>query len=96
MFLTSKTGQPMRASVSVLLGIFCSVYALTAAEAPEFARDVRPILERHCAGCHSGASAQASLDVRSRASLIKGGVSGAAIGGLLITAASHEYFDHRA
>jgi hypothetical protein len=46
---------------------------------PEFTRDVKPILERHCAGCHSGASAKASLDVGSRESLIKGGVSGPAI-----------------
>jgi len=69
----------MRASFSARLGIFCGVYALAAAQAPEFARDVRPILERHCAGCHSGDSAKAALDVRSRASLLKGGVSGAAI-----------------
>ena len=69
----------MRFSHSILLVSLCSFQVLNGAETPDFARDVRPILKRNCAGCHTGASAQASLDVRSRASLMKGGVSGAAI-----------------
>ncbi|MBM4022513.1 MAG: DUF1549 domain-containing protein [Planctomycetes bacterium] len=54
-----------------------SLLASTAAAAdPDFARDVRPILERHCYACH-GSDEQTSsyrLDVRERA--IQGGDSG--------------------
>ena len=45
----------------------------------QFERDIFPILETNCVRCHSGPSAQASLDVRTRAALLKGGVSGPAI-----------------
>jgi hypothetical protein len=45
----------------------------------EFERDVRPLLDRSCVKCHGGAPAQASLDVRSKSSLLKGGISGPAI-----------------
>ena len=69
----------MRSSGSALVALFCSAYALTGAEAPDYTRDIKPVLEQRCAGCHSGKSAQADLDVRSRTSLIKGGVSGPAI-----------------
>lgn len=47
--------------------------------APQFEIDVRPLLDKHCAGCHQGAGAQASLDVRSVGALRKGGVSGPAV-----------------
>ena len=40
-------------------------------------RYVRPVLDKHCAKCHTGAEAQGGLDVRTRASLLKGGKSGA-------------------
>src|SRR4051794_2003988 len=69
----------MRFSGSLALAILWGSHAMKGADAVEFTRDVKPILQRHCAGCHSGASAQASLDVRSLTSLMKGGVSGAAI-----------------
>src|SRR5262245_49763791 len=69
----------MRFSTSLTLAVIWGFQVLHAANAPEFTRDVKPILERSCAGCHSGTSAQASLDVRSSSSLLKGGVSGAAI-----------------
>ncbi len=47
--------------------------------AAEFERDILPLLERRCAQCHSGTAAQAGFDIRTRASLVKGGKSGAAI-----------------
>ena len=37
------------------------------------------ILEKKCAGCHSGAAAKGGLDVTSRESLLRGGGRGAAI-----------------
>lgn len=44
-----------------------------------FEEQVLPVLQAHCVKCHSGSAPQAGLDVRSRASLLKGGTNGAAI-----------------
>jgi hypothetical protein len=46
---------------------------------PTFEQQVLPILQANCVKCHSGSSPQAGLDVRTRAGLLKGGVSGPAI-----------------
>ena len=54
-------------------------WAAQALAIPQFEKDVRPILEKHCAGCHQGAAAQASLDIRTFSALRKGGTSGPAI-----------------
>lgn len=43
-----------------------------------FEREVRPILEKKCLGCHGVGNRLASLDLRSRASALKGGSRGAA------------------
>lgn len=53
--------------------------AAWAADVPEFERLARPVLERNCAKCHTGAAPQGGLDVMSRAGLVKGGKSGAAV-----------------
>ena len=37
------------------------------------------VLEQHCQGCHGGQQALSQLDVRTRASLLKGGTRGAAV-----------------
>ena len=41
-----------------------------------FEADVLPLLSRSCTGCHSGARAKASLDLRGRAAILRGGESG--------------------
>ncbi|MBI4601809.1 MAG: PSD1 domain-containing protein [Planctomycetes bacterium] len=41
--------------------------------------DALPILLRHCAACHGSVRPEADLDVRSRATLLRGGKSGPAI-----------------
>lgn len=41
-----------------------------------YLRDVRPILRRHCWGCHSGGDAKGGLDVSTVSSMLKGGDSG--------------------
>lgn len=46
------------------------------AEPVSFRADVVPILERHCLGCHAGASPKAELDLSSRDKLLAGGASG--------------------
>ncbi len=43
-----------------------------------FEREVRPILEKSCLGCHGVGSQLGGLDLRSRESALKGGVRGAA------------------
>jgi mono/diheme cytochrome c family protein len=41
-----------------------------------FARDITPLIERSCAGCHVGAKVKGGLSLASRESLLKGGQSG--------------------
>ncbi len=50
-----------------------------AAAPPQFEKDILPIFEAKCVKCHAGSTPQASLDVRSRATLMKGGTSGPAL-----------------
>jgi mono/diheme cytochrome c family protein len=45
----------------------------------DFVRDVKPILEASCFGCHSGPSPKSQLRLDSRAGAIKGGLGGPAI-----------------
>ena len=44
----------------------------------DFARQVRPLLERSCAGCHGGEKPRGRFRVDSRDALLKGGASGEA------------------
>src|SRR5262249_61625747 len=52
---------------------------LPAAAAPDFDRDVKPILTAKCLRCHGGQKTRAELDVRSKAGLLKGGEGGPAV-----------------
>lgn len=45
----------------------------------DFLRDIRPVLERSCVGCHSGERAKGGLRIDSRTALLKGGHSGASL-----------------
>jgi hypothetical protein len=42
----------------------------------EFVRDIKPVLERSCAGCHSGDTPQGGYVVLDREALLRGGESG--------------------
>ncbi|MEL6107421.1 MAG: PSD1 and planctomycete cytochrome C domain-containing protein, partial [Planctomycetota bacterium] len=61
-----------------------------------FEASVRPLLIEHCQKCHGSKKAESSLRVDSRAALLKGGDSGAAVvpgdvaGSLLIDAMNHD------
>lgn len=50
-----------------------------ASSAGTFEEQILPIFETRCVECHSGSAPQAALDLRSRASLLRGGVNGPAI-----------------
>jgi len=63
---------PLRLYIRMAL----AVAPLFAAPVPQFEKDVLPLLESKCGKCHTGAEAQAGLDIRTRASLLKGGKSG--------------------
>jgi cytochrome c553 len=53
------------------------LHALTAsAAAPEFQRDVLPILTKHCADCHSADGPESELNLTNEASLLRGARSG--------------------
>jgi cytochrome c551/c552 len=64
--------------------------------AVSFSRDVRPIIQRSCQGCHQPASKMGGLDLTTHAALLAGGAKGAAVvpgdpaGSLLIAYVSGE------
>lgn len=61
------------------LWLMVGAFSARAAAPPQFEKDILPIFEAKCVKCHAGAAPQAALDVRSRATLMKGGTSGAAL-----------------
>ena len=48
-------------------------------DTPIFEFDVRPILQQHCADCHGEIKQESGLDVRTPATLLRGGDTGPAI-----------------
>jgi len=53
--------------------------ACAADNAELFRREIQPILETHCASCHSGAQAQSGFTVRSFEDVLRGGKRGSAL-----------------
>lgn len=62
-------------ATSFAAGFVCLVGALSAAE-PGYYRDVRPILQRNCQGCHQPNLKSSDLDVTTYEALAKGGKHG--------------------
>ena len=56
--------------------LLVALAALSVAAQPSFQRDVRPLLQAQCQGCHHPASAASGLDVTSYAAFAKGGKRG--------------------
>src|SRR6476620_7673099 len=50
-----------------------------AADAPDFNRDVAPILTKYCTGCHNDTDREGKLSLQSFDSLLKGGAKGGVI-----------------
>jgi hypothetical protein len=75
--------------MSAVLGLLLSSGAGWAADqpaksggtgkAPEYQKDIEPILARHCYSCHGEKKTRANLRVDSLAALLKGGNSGPAL-----------------
>src|SRR5262245_17068614 len=65
---------------SLLLGLLAAGFAGAADEADElFLQRIQPVLKRDCLGCHGDGQSLASLDLRTRTGMLKGGSRGAAI-----------------
>ena len=70
----------MVALLAFPLLFFCGEFAVASDAAIEqFEKEVRPLLVEHCIECHSQDNDSGDLIIDSRASLLKGGESGAAI-----------------
>ncbi|MBM3786660.1 MAG: hypothetical protein FJW30_20055 [Acidobacteria bacterium] len=69
-----------RGGLSKALLLALSALPLTAAAAaPDFSKDVQPLLRRHCFQCHGEAARMGGLDLRSPAKILIGGAKGPAV-----------------
>jgi hypothetical protein len=62
---------PLLSAMMILLAI-----ALAQATEPLLERDVLPVLQKNCMGCHGGLKQKGGLDLRTLGSMLKGGESG--------------------
>ena len=69
----------MKLSTSGLLVVAGWAATAGAAEPVAFRRDVAPILEQHCAGCHAGPRAKGGFDLSTREKLLAGGADGVTV-----------------
>jgi hypothetical protein len=63
---------------SLILGLSL-LAAPSKAEPPDYARQIQPLLNKYCTGCHNDADREGKLSLESHASLLKGGANGASI-----------------
>ncbi len=79
----TSNATALKLGTGVCLAVaFAALFVIGSARtrsAVDFERDVRPILEAHCIGCHTGSVAGADLRLDSRESMFAGGTSGPAI-----------------
>ncbi len=69
----------MRALILAACAVTVAACVVQGAEAPGFTRDVRPILQRQCQGCHQPSSKSGNLDLTTFEGLMKGGSRGPAL-----------------
>jgi mono/diheme cytochrome c family protein len=69
--------QRLRQICAIVLGVTSTLGAAT--DEDIFKEKLQPVLAKNCAGCHTGANAQAGLSVDSLQGLTKGGKRGPAI-----------------
>lgn len=68
----------MRATI-LLLVILCGATSLMAADAPDFERDVAPILVNHCLECHQPTKRSGELNLATAAAVLAGGEQGKSV-----------------
>src|SRR4051812_10887722 len=67
-------------SASVVAAIWLALGAqVPAADGPDFAKDVAPILTKHCTGCHNDTDREGKLSLQTYQALVKGGAKGGVI-----------------
>ncbi|MCZ6792623.1 MAG: hypothetical protein O7J95_03300, partial [Planctomycetota bacterium] len=69
-------GKPTAGKPSAAASEAPAARSSTAAVRVDFAREIQPLLERSCVGCHAGKKPKGNFRVTGRASLIQGGESG--------------------
>ncbi|MBM3738393.1 MAG: DUF1553 domain-containing protein [Acidobacteria bacterium] len=62
-----------------MIRYFAAAIPLAALAAPDFDRDIAPVLARHCLQCHGETVRMAGLDLRTTESMAKGGSKGSAL-----------------
>src|SRR4051812_46285240 len=68
-------GGMRRAPLPILLTVILPAAAARAEEPPEFGKDIRPLLERHCFECHGPQAQEAGLRLDVKQAALKGGES---------------------
>jgi mono/diheme cytochrome c family protein len=61
------------------LVLFAPLATASSAEAPDYARDIAPLFERHCVECHGPKKQESLLRLDSRKETLAGGMSGDAV-----------------
>jgi WD40 repeat protein len=63
----------------VLAAWLATIDQIGAADGPDFAKDVAPILTKYCTGCHNDADREGKLSLQTHAAMLKGGAKGGVI-----------------
>jgi len=75
-----KTRKPMRASSAATLAIVAAFARANAQVAPDlFSKEVLPLIERNCQGCHGASQQLSAFSLTSREAALRGGLHGPAI-----------------
>ena len=64
---------------TIFFTALCLASPLPAADGPNFADDILPILRTHCVNCHRPGKTRAGLDLTTVETIEKGGSSGASV-----------------
>ncbi len=62
--------------LATIMFLWLAFSVLLAAQQPVFDREVRPILERNCLGCHNQKLKMSNFSIATRTELLKGGKRG--------------------
>src|SRR3954451_13852136 len=71
--------QSCQLMIAAAIGTLAICNAAQAAETIDFAHEIVPILRTHCGQCHTGDKKKGGYSMNTRAALIAGGESGAAV-----------------